>query len=554
MPKITINSHNLFRGHLILVTVLMLLSVASLSVWYYMPIYPDEIAFRLQLSRYIQDKGLVHGLYSVCTSNVKDTPLLFVMPAWILSSLDLTLSPVQMRAIPFIITVMAVFITLWIAVNGRNPNSAAIATTAFIGVAGSGLVLARYEYAQILNIACCLAAILYLESESQKTFHRFFLFVLIFSSCLLSLYAHIQGLLFIPVSFFLMFLLIYPKVGKIKSLLLILILFAVITHTAIVFNHSSCDGYPGIKQFWSDMTLQTSSFKSLNLPNWLIIKIKNYLHAFLYKDNYTISYLPGITITNGWKRFIMMMLNRAIQGIVFLNFLLLVSATALLSVLLIKKLIHKGRKSISCLTNDASYRQLLILILFLAPLIFLFFYDAAQNFYRSFFINLLVAVFLAIVVSYLPLKRYNPLANFYFAACVTIVLVSFVANLYWFTSSLKDGFEGPSISLNKDWIRISKDVKLLALDSNIDLTKGRIIVDDLTYDSLKKYPSLYPITYLGLSSNLTGLSNVSIIDIVRPNYLIARCDSLHNFGLKTQNSRNQLCCINFLLADQVNFK
>jgi hypothetical protein len=123
-------------GKTILAGIIILLSVAAISVWYCMPIYPDEIAFRLQLGRYIQDKGVVHGLYSLCASNAKDTPLLFVFPAWLLSSLDLALSPVLMRIIPFIGSLLAIFSAIFFSIKGRNASAAAVVTTAFVGVAG----------------------------------------------------------------------------------------------------------------------------------------------------------------------------------------------------------------------------------------------------------------------------------------------------------------------------------------------------------------------------------------------------------------------------------
>ena len=118
-------------GRVLLAGGLMLLSLGSLSAWYFMPIYPDEIAFRLQLGRYIQDRGVVHGLYALCASNVKETPLLFVIPAWILSSMDLTISPAEMRIFPFAIVLAAVSLAVWYALRGVSPYAAVVVTTAF---------------------------------------------------------------------------------------------------------------------------------------------------------------------------------------------------------------------------------------------------------------------------------------------------------------------------------------------------------------------------------------------------------------------------------------
>jgi hypothetical protein len=189
-----------------------------------------------------------------------------------------------------------------------------------------------------------------------------------------------------------------------------------------------------------------------------------------------------------------------------------------------------------------------VMVLFAFPLIFLFFYDSNQNFYRSFFINSLSSIMVAIVLSRMSLGRMRKITNIYFVFCGAVVLASLLVNVWWFAAKFRAGFEGPSISVENDWDAVNRDVMSLAQELGMDLSKGKIIVDDLTYDSLKEYPLLYPISYLAKSRNLAKLTSAEVIDLVRPNYAIVRCRTLPSWGFTSQKTRNNLCGVNFLLS------
>jgi hypothetical protein len=182
------------------------------------------------------------------------------------------------------------------------------------------------------------------------------------------------------------------------------------------------------------------------------------------------------------------------------------------------------------------------------PVIFLFLYDSSQNFYRSFFLNFLTAILLALLLSRLPLARVRTATTLYFGLCGAVVIASLAVNLAWFTGKLSAGYEGPSISVNHDWDAIGLDVKGLAADCDMDLSKGRIVVDDMTYDSLKSYPLIYPVTYMALSAGIVKSTMAEIIGQLRPNYVIARCDTLEGMSIGYQKSKDQLCCANFRSA------
>jgi hypothetical protein len=536
------------REQLVFAGVLMLLSLAALSAWYVMPVYPDEIAFRQQLGRYIQDGGVVHGLYPLCVSNIKETPFLFVIPAWILSWMDLAISPIEMRIFPFATVFAAVNLAIWYAIRGINPNAAVMATTAFIGVAGSGLILARYEYVQALSLVCCLGAVHFLTSVSQRPILRYGLFVLLLTSILLSVYAHVQGILFLPLALYLAYHLIRPGLGKFRAAFMMVALLLLMAQTTITFHHSTCVGYPEIEQFWKRMTFNLDELEPVKPIHWLQAKFGKYLGSFEYKKSYVINYLPGIVDDDGWQQKSRGVLNHVIRVILLVNLLLSIFVAIGAHLFTMWRCVTQRQSRVTGGSTWLGHGQSLALLLLVVPVIFLFLYDSAQNFYRSFFLNFLSAILLTLLLSRLPLARVRTVTTLYFGLCGVVVIASLVANVWWFTGRLSAGYEGPSISVNRDWHAIGLDLKALAADCDMELSKGRIIVDDMTYDTLKNYPLIYPVTYMALSAEIVKSTMADVLNKVRPNYAIARCDSLRGGSIGYQKSRNQLCCANFIRA------
>jgi hypothetical protein len=536
------------RGQLVLAAALMLLSLAALSAWYFTPIYPDEITFRLQLARYIPDQGMVHGLYALCRSNIKDTPLLFVIPAWVLSRLDLALSPVEMRILPFATVSAAVCLAIWYAIRGGTSSAAVMATTAFIGVAGSGLILVRYEYMQELNVVCCLTAFHLLTSVSQRHTLRYGIFALLLISSLLSVYAHVQGLLLLPLTFYLAYHIVRPALGTLRAALLTIMLLLFMAQTAIGFHHSTCVGYPDIEQFWARMTFDPSQLgegESINLIEWVKVKSHRFFLSFQYKGSYAINYLPGIRGVGGWRQIGLGVLNQGIQIILLVNLLLSISVAVGGSIFAAVRYATQHPSCFPWQTARLGHTQAFALVLLSLPVIFLFFYDSAQNFYRSFFLNFLMAILLTLFFSRISLVRTQTMAALYFSLCGAVVIASLAVNVWWFTDKLQAGYEGPSISFSRDWNAISRDVKALAEDCDMDLSMGGIILDDMTYDSLKSYPLLYPATYMALSASIIDSTMADVMSKIRPNYAIARCDTFRGMSIGFEKSKSQLCCANF---------
>jgi hypothetical protein len=294
------------------------------------------------------------------------------------------------------------------------------------------------------------------------------------------------------------------------------------------------------------MSFNLDEFKSVKLTHWLPDKLGKYLGSFEYKRNYVINYLPGVG-GDGWQQS-RGVLNHVIKMILLINLLLSIFVAIGVYIITVWRRIAQREVRAREASGWRSYGQSLALLLLAVPVIFLFLYDSAQNFYRSFFLNFLTAILLTLVLSRLPLARAQTMSTLYFGICGLVVIASLAVNVMYFTARLSAGYEGPSISTNRDWDAISRDVKDLARDCDMDLLKGRIVLDDMTYDSLKSYPLVYAVTYMGLSVNILNSTMADVLEKVRPNYAIARCDTLRGLSVEFQKSRNQLCCANFLRA------
>ncbi|MGH6613010.1 hypothetical protein [Sphingomonas sp.] len=68
-------------------TLMLVLLLASLALGSLLPIYTDEVGWRFQLSRYLQDGGVDRFLAETCGANTNATPAFFMMPVRWFSSL-----------------------------------------------------------------------------------------------------------------------------------------------------------------------------------------------------------------------------------------------------------------------------------------------------------------------------------------------------------------------------------------------------------------------------------------------------------------------------------
>jgi len=523
-----------------------LVAILALWVWHVMPIYPDEIGYQILTGRYIPDHGMAYGLFALCPSNFKQVTWFFLIPAWTLSFLDQHFSPAALRVFPFAAAAAAICLAAGYTVRRGTPFAAIIITSSLVGVAGSSMVLMRPEYVHILNLICCFAAYIFVNSSAQKPIARYLLIALLLISIDFSMYSHLQGMIFLPLTLYFVYCLICGTADRKLVAIAMLAIIGPAIYMATTANVYSvtCPEFPAIKNFLNGMTFHMAQVKDQGWSNWIGAKVRNTTVDFIYTKNYAINYLPSLPNPNWVWEIIFSFFNSLVSLSIKINLIFSIAITILMVLRefsRVKNIRYFWKKILSILEN---HRQYAPTILFAPPTLFLFFYDSTQNFYRSIFINFVLAIFLAICLSNAS-RRWRAPIFLYATFCAIIMIGSITANFVLFYPKLKNGYEGPSFSLNRDSSAINLDVIALAQQASMNLKDGGIIFDDLTYNSLKHYYKIYPVTYLMLSSSLAGIGFEKALILVKPNYAIVNCYSLPDIKNEVIYRKDNLCAINF---------
>jgi hypothetical protein len=517
------------------------LAVILCFVWFFMPIYPDEVAFEIYSTRFIQDKKIVNGLFAACLDNIKITPNLFYIPAYLVSFIHMNFSIIQIRYLSIVTILLVILVVLWnIKDDSRNKVlPSAFLLTSLIGVSGSGLILVRPESLQLLNILFCLLSFFYIENKGKSGIINFLLTILLFLSASISTYSHPQGILFVPLSFYLIARLNEKYIDLKISLSLLIFTFFIFFLNSLNFFNFKCNKFPGIENFMASLRFDFRNFLDTSFIVWVAQKISRFSEPFLYKSSYTINYLPGISHTSKTQFFLLSFENFFISLILFIN-------------LFIPLIFYKNFLCDFLIKRNALFRfkffvksRYLFLFMLVSPVFFLIAYDTGQNFYRQFFLNFILAIFASVYLRTLTKK--NIFTRIYPFVILGVIFISFCMNYFFFYTSLKNGFSGPSIPQELFTKNYSNEIKELTKLCDLDLDSGRGLVDDLTYQYLKDYPNLYPYTYALVSAQVSGTNIKEIFDEINPNFTLARCGNFlfeaNSFPFHHQI--NDLCCYNF---------
>ena len=505
-----------------------LLGVVLLYVWSSEPLYPDEFAMRYAVGHYSSASGSVHKLFHLCETNERRVPVVLVPAAIALSFLEQHISLVDFRRLHFLFLLAGGLTVNYLLIKAKNLRTGLILFAALVGVAGAGLTLARFESVLWVNILGCLLSYAYVEGKCRRCWLDYIAFFMLAFSLLASVYGHIQGALFIPLSGYLSFKLLRPnRYPYLLGFLLFVGMFYLAFQTW-QFHALACRDQPKIFDFLSGMAFDRSKFVSMPFWGWLSSGFQQYTASFLYQLEYPVHYLPGVNVSD-WQDSIVpvRLVNRGITFILYtllmLNGLFGVMAVISLILLFIQ---YPLRARLPSKRIGLSAHNAICLALFVWPALFLFFYDDEKNFYRTAYLNLIFATSAAVVLARLNLKWFRAFFQIFGGLCLLIALYSGVVNFGHFGHFFRLGLAGPSISLNQDFERIDRQVDSLAKLAAINLSEGGIVYDDLTYSSVKQYPNLYPLSYLRLSGELLGYSCEELLTKVHPNAVIARCSSL----------------------------
>ncbi len=268
------------------------------SSWLVMPVYPDEIATRISLGRYFQDHHLIMGLYALCSPMGRPLPVFFVPSAWGFELFDSYISPNVARFFVAGFLWFALFVITAYVLRGGSRLAALIMSTALIGVAGSGLVLARPEILQIAAFLTCIG-VFWLQDSDRLSLHWHLIgAILVFFTTITSCYSHLQGILFIPLATFIAYRSLSLALANKVAIAICALFFVSSIINTLQLNQLNCPDFPGIENFWKMMMFDPKQISN-DYWNWILLKFKGYVLNFVYKKNYTIAYLPGLVV-QGW--------------------------------------------------------------------------------------------------------------------------------------------------------------------------------------------------------------------------------------------------------------
>lgn len=509
--------------------------------WHAVAIMPDEIALRIQAGRYLQDHSTSFGLYPLCTDRIQNTPWIFTIPAWLLSMGDLLFSSAQLRLISIISLTSCLMIAAFYAATHRNRLAVLWLPAAVTSVAASTLVYFRFETFITFNLCFIALGMLCLRYKMSQAL-RICCATLLLLSLLFMAYTHPQAQLFIPLNAYITYRLLAGHTTRPMVIMIIVTLFSYIGYTSHTFFKLSCTSYPGIEAFWKQMVLDTSRAPSADIISYLASKLEIFTSAFLYKDSYKINYLPGLP-ADVLSTPTISVLNFIVQ--IVIGFIIAAGfvVAALLGWSFVRKYILKKTAPHPFPLDGA-----IVFGLIFFPAIFYFLYDANLYFYRSHFLNFLFVFSLVIGLAQCSGRFMHYLTLTIGMLVIALTVHTHGINELLFVPKLKE-HEGPSTSLHNKWILNPHDIESFAASCGIDLTKGGGIISDYTYNIVKPYYRVYPITYLNLHISLTGMKAEEIFRILKPNYVLGRCGEMEPQGLgwPPDKRSDDLCCKNLAI-------
>jgi len=524
----------------------VVVTCVAMTLWSIMPIYPDEISFRQELGRFIQDDGVVYGLYPLCASNIKSVPIIFAPSAWVMSWLSNHISLTEFRLIPISLIMSAMGLSGYFAARGSTPVASLLTLASLVGVGGSALVMARYEWVLVLNIVVFLFWLNVRLHKIESPIVYIILVISVAASANISLYAHLQGVLFIPISWYIAFRIISMWLRPMKAIFIVGAISCIMTYYCIGFHDTKCGEFPQMMDFWRKMTIDISAINITSIGDDFIFKITKFLENLQFQKTYDVRYLPDFPTVDGIEIIIVDSINRAIIYIATLNIFITV-CVALFSFRHISIVAFGFFSQNKCarFDDDIDIDLKIIVFVLTTSVMILFVYDAMQYFYRTLFINFVLSIAMSISLSRVSGRMASALAYVLSFSCGVCAVVSIIGAKLWLYPMLASGYEGPSTRISRDWPGLSRDIKELGTACGIDFSRGKILADDLTFDNFKTSRRTYQMTYLSLQAIVGGISLDDAITLLKPNSAVLRCTLFDALKVDYQYHIGDVCCRNF---------
>jgi hypothetical protein len=436
------------------------------------------------------------------------------------------------------------------------PGPVLFISAGFIGVVGSGLILSRPEMHLVFHGAACLFAYSYCSKNRVPKSTALTLLILLIVASNISFFVHSQGLIFAPITLLLMYRLSksFDKIAeRIAVISATLYISMSVWYEAMLYrNIFRCTESQAITDFISFMTLPgwlksaDASGVSDRIKQEFFVRF-GYFDRFYFAQKFQIDYLPPTNYQGAYLGELVGLLNTAILLLTGAILLAFVSLCIYLLVRVCIRLNGLRREKSARLTGFVSFatsNQIMFFTVCWGHLGLLFI-ATQMNFYRAFYLNLAMVVLLFIAFHQTSNKFVGKVSLVVGILSLAVCSVSIIFAREYIYPQLMAGYAGPSIPLSSDWRRIETDVNSLKKLCGISDADTRVIVDDMTYDALKKHREYLAITYIGLGSEIMKASMQSALKDVKPTAAITRCEYFESYNLPYKGRVNGLCCATF---------
>ncbi len=516
-----------------------LLQISVIPLLFLIPIYTDEIAYKILHARFLIDGIFANSVYPQCWNpgNDLNVPVLF-WPFRFLASLIYSahFSPLWIRLLSCLHVLVATGFVLYISQQFYKKRPFLDVTCLFlIAITPMSLVFSRPEFVIFSLLACSiLVSYNFYHAESVKKQCWLALVLLLMFIGILSF--HLKSLFFFPM-FFLVFLFSplrrWWKVAFIA--LLCLTVFSVRRSTS---EQLLCPDSPITAEIWrgealNPVDLVADPIKGIGQLLENLSRSRIYFESLMYRRTYTSGWLPQTTFYNLGGEII-----NNLATFYFFCFALLILAAIGKAIYLIF-----SRK---CRLDD------LVLI---GMFVYFLIVSSIQTFKNAYEATLLVPMF---VVSFIiAFNKFNcekfKYISLFRTGLLAVVLMSLAANYYSFRSPYQDWLTDQNLKFQRHSFTLfyyyaHKDVALelyreCGLPDDVKDAK-HLVLDDVTYGYFYKSQRPYHVLYLvGKWGKATEKGLVEFLNERKSSGILARCYELPEEYQAISLKRDDFCCL-----------
>lgn len=512
-----------YKNYFSFIIVLIILAYVVLAATT-LPIYPDEVAYKIFIERFFYSGGYKQSLTPYCSAGFLVKPPIVLLPASMFGSLLLLFGSDwwSYRIIPVICITLIVIV---LVINSFYKINR-IPLIPLLGLAITpciyGLVILRPEIFILFGGLIFFLSTSWL-ADNKTTINRLLAITLI----LLFIYSfltsiHPKSLYLLPLAFLSLTYAANSINNKFEKIIFLFIFYGLLLHITISsiefhkIQFLTCNEVPKIQNGMSRQSLNPlmlltdpSNFIKVIIEFFNFDLVTRSISQLTFKNNFDSNYLPSINDKN---------------ALIFLiNFFNVFIIILLLICILFLSLI--GWKFIPI---NKFFIFLALTFSYLTP----YFLNINKNWYENSFLLGGIVIILSLYYPYLHkfnfIMRSELISKHLNNIFKTIIIILAICTVFIigtiFIPKFNNGFSGPGISTSLNRNSLGSTVHHLITRHSLGEQRG-FIIDDLTYDPLKKSKIVLPATYLSLVGELPHIVNQSILSqgVV---YGITRCVTL----------------------------